>query len=51
LQAGDDPVDDAIDKIADKSLYTKLLESLKLRADKEKATGTWFVPSDRVSTA
>jgi len=50
-QAGDDPIDDAIDKIADKSLYAKLLESLKLRAEEEKTPGTWFVPSDRAMNA
>jgi hypothetical protein len=26
-----------------------MISSLKLRAEEEKTTGTWFLPSDRVS--
>lgn len=39
----------ALEKSPDKSLYVKLLASLKLRAVEEDTKGTWFVPSDRVS--
>lgn len=33
----------------DGTLFAKLLASLKLRAEEEKTSGTWFVPTDRVS--
>ena len=48
LQAGDDPLEKGLANEADKALYARLLSSLKLRAEEEKTTGTWFVPSDRV---
>jgi hypothetical protein len=48
MQAGDDPVEKGIGNRPDASLYSRLLASLKLRADEDKTTGTWFVPSDRV---
>lgn len=34
---------------ADATLFSKLLSSLKLKAEEEKTSGTWFVPTDRVS--
>jgi hypothetical protein len=49
MQAGEDPVEKGLGNKPDASLYSRLLASLKLRADEDKTTGTWFVPSDRVS--
>jgi hypothetical protein len=48
-QAGDDPVEKGLANDPDATLYSKLLASLKLRADEDKTIGTLFVPTDRVS--
>lgn len=47
-QAGDDPLEDAVKSSPNYTLFSRLVSSLKLRAEEEKTTGTWFVPSDRV---
>jgi hypothetical protein len=48
LQAGDDPVAAGLKSDADATLFSKLLASLNLKAEEEKTSGTWFVPTDRV---
>lgn len=48
MQAGDDPLENALKNDPDNTLFKTLLSSLKLKAEEEKTKGTFFMPSDRV---
>jgi hypothetical protein len=48
-QAQDDPLEEALVNDPDATAYSRLIASLKLRADETKTVGTLFVPTDRVS--
>lgn len=48
-QAQGTALDKALVNDPDATLYSRLLASLKLRADETKTVGTMFVPTDRVS--
>lgn len=49
--AGNDPLDNAVRSDPSRSLYARMVSSLKLQAEEEKTTGTLFVPSDRAMNA